>query len=119
MKELRRKLEEMKSALDERQRERNQLRRDLQKARDTLESSLGNRRRRHRRKKPRRAPRGTRSFGLPQDAPEVHPARLADYPKGFLQTLSAFPRHVARAAVIMIGRLAAGEPAAFVGALRL
>ena len=56
---------------------------------------------------------------LPQDAPEAHPVRLAEFPKGFLQTLSTFPQHVARAAVIMIGRLAAGEPAAFVGALRL
>jgi mRNA-degrading endonuclease RelE of RelBE toxin-antitoxin system len=45
--------------------------------------------------------------------------RLPEFSKGFLQTLSAFPRHVARAAVIMIGRLAAGEPAAYVGALRL
>lgn len=54
------------------------------------------------------------------DSPsEVHPVRLAEFPKNFLQTLSAFPRHVARAVVIMIGRLAAGEPAAFVGALRL
>ena len=117
MKELRRKLEEMKSALNERQRERNQLRRDLQKARDTLESL---------RQTPATSPeeeaeaeRHEESLLLPQDAPEVHPVRLADYPKGFLQTLSAFPRHVARAAVVMIGRLAAGEPAAFVGALRL
>ncbi len=36
-----------------------------------------------------------------------------------LQPLEGLLRPVARAAVIMIGRLAAGEPAAFVGALRL
>jgi hypothetical protein len=51
--------------------------------------------------------------------PEVHPVRLIEFPKGFHQALAVFPRHVARAAMIMIGRLAAGEPAAFVGALRL
>jgi hypothetical protein len=56
---------------------------------------------------------------LPQDAVEVHPVRLIEFPKGFHQALAVFPRHVARAAMIMIGRLAAGEPAAFVGALRL
>ena len=56
---------------------------------------------------------------LPQDVPEVHPVRLMEFPKNFQATLAAFPRHVARAAIIMCGRLAAGEPAAFVGALRL
>jgi hypothetical protein len=56
---------------------------------------------------------------LPQDAPEIHPVRLIEFPKSFHQALAGFPRHVARAAIIMAGRLAAGEPAAFVGALRL
>jgi len=45
--------------------------------------------------------------------------RLIEFPKNFQQTLAGFPRHVARATMIMTGRLAAGEPAAFVGALRL
>jgi len=56
---------------------------------------------------------------LPQDAPEVHPVRVIEFPKGFQLLLAKFPRQVARAAMVMIGRLAAGEPAAYVGALRL
>jgi hypothetical protein len=117
LKELRRKVEELKSALTERHGERNQLRRELQKAHDGLETLQ---------QKAAASPeeeagaaRDEEQLLLPQDAPEVHPVRLADYPKQFLQTLGHFPRHVARAAVIMIGRLSAGEPAAFVGALRL
>jgi len=118
MKELRRKVEELKSALNERHRERNQLRRDLQKAQEELASAQQT--------QPNSSAdeeaesmRHEAELLLPQDAPEVHPVRLAEYPKGFLQTLATFPQPVARAAVIMIGRLAAGEPAAFVGALRL
>ena len=118
MKELRRKVEELKSALNERHRERNQLRRDLQKAQEELVSAQQT----HPAQSADEEAESTRredELLLPQDAPEVHPVRLAEYPKGFLQTLSTFPQPVARAAAIMIGRLAAGEPAAFVGALRL
>ena len=117
MKELRCKLEELKSALNERHRERNQLRRELQQAHDNLESL-----RQTATASPDEEAEASRredELLLPQDAPEVHPVRLAEHPKQFLQTLEGLPRPVARAAVIMIGRLAAGEPAAFVGALRL
>jgi hypothetical protein len=44
---------------------------------------------------------------------------LIEFSKAFSQTLEVLPRHVARSTMIMIGRLAAGEPGAFVGALRL
>ena len=116
LKELRRKVEELKSALNERHHERNDLRRELQKAHTDLETLQQN--------AAPAAPAETEpdreeELLLPQDAPEVHPVRLIEFPKGFQQTLVVFPRHVARAAVIMCGRLAAGEPAAFVGALRL
>ena len=118
LKELRRKVDELKTSLNERHNERNQLRRELQKAQEDLETL--------RQTQPAASAeaeaedaRREADLLLPQDAPAVHPVRLAEYPKGFLQTLSTFPQHVARAAVIMIGRLAAGEPAAFVGALRL
>jgi hypothetical protein len=117
LKELRRKVDELKSELSERHGERNRLRRELQKAHDNLESL--------RQTAPAspdeeaEASRREDALLLPQSAPEVHPVRLAEHPKQFLQTLEGLPRPVARAAVIMIGRLAAGEPAAFVGALRL
>ena len=116
LKELRRKVEELKTALKERHHERNDLRRELQQAHTDLETLRQN-----------AAPAGPddaepdreEELLLPQDAPEVHPVRLIEFPKNFQQTLAGFPRHVARAAVIMTGRLAAGEPAAFVGTLRL
>jgi hypothetical protein len=117
LKEMRRKVDELKSALKERHHERNDLRRELQKARTDLDTLRQN-------AVPitlveAEAPDREEELLLPQDAPEVHPVRLIEFPKGFHQTLAGFPRHVARAAIIMTGRLAAGEPAAFVGALRL
>jgi hypothetical protein len=116
LKEMRRKMDELKSALKERHHERNDLRRELQKAHAVLESLQQH----GRQAAPEEPPDGREDdLLLPQAEPEVHPVRLIEFPKGFQQTLGGFPRHVARAAVIMAGRLAAGEPAAFVGALRL
>ena len=116
LKAMRQKLAELKTALNDRHHERNQLRRELQKAHTDLKTlrqdSAAN---------PAEKAEADREeeLLLPQDAVEVHPVRLIEFPKGFQQALAVFPRHVARAAMIMIGRLAAGEPAAFVGALRL
>jgi len=116
LRDLRGKVEVLHEALKERHNERNELRRELQKAQsdlDTLRQSAA----------PAAAdeaePDHEEELLLPQDAVEVHPVRLIEFPKGFQAALAAFPRHVARAAIIMVGRLAAGEPAAFVGALRL
>jgi hypothetical protein len=110
-------VDELKSDLSERHGERNRLRRELQKAHENLEAL-----RQTTTASPHEEAEASRredELLMPQSAPEVHPVRLAEYPKHFLQTLEGLPRPVARAAVIMIGRLAAGEPAAFVGALRL
>jgi hypothetical protein len=117
LKELRNKVELLKGALKERHHERNELRRELQKTSDDLEAL----RQSEKGAAPEEADAGDceDELLLPQDAPEIHPVRLIEFPKSFQQTLAGFPRHVARAAMIMIGRLAAGEPAAFVGALRL
>ncbi len=117
LKEMRRKVEELKSALKERHHERNELRRELQKTQASLEEIQN-------KSAPvthdENAGHDTEdSLLLPADAPESQPIRLIEFPKHFSQTLSPFPRHVARAAMIMIGRLAAGDPAAYVGALRL
>jgi len=117
LKEIRQKVEELKSTLKERHHERNELRRELQKAHTDLETSRQN--------AAPATPEETETpdredeLLLPQGVPEVHPVRLVEFPKNFQQTLAGFPRQVARAAIIMAGRLAAGEPAAFVGALRL
>jgi hypothetical protein len=113
---LRLKVDSLKTALKERHHERNDLRRELEKAHADLEEL---------RQSPALALADDAELEreeallLPQDAPEIHPVRLMEFPKGFQQTLAGFPRHVARAAVIMVGRLAAGESAAYVGALRL
>jgi hypothetical protein len=116
LKELRTKVGELKSVLNERHHERNDLRRELQKAHTDLETL-----RQNAAAAPDVAeePDREEELLLPQDAVEVHPVRLIEFPKGFQAALAVFPRHVARAAMIMIGRLAAGEPAAYVGALRL
>jgi len=81
-------------ALAERHGERNRLRRELQKAHDDLESF-----RQSATASPAEeaaAARREDELLLPQSAPEVHPVRLADYPKHFLQTLEVLPRSVAR-----------------------
>jgi hypothetical protein len=116
LRELRGKVEALREALKDRHNERNELRRELQKAQsdlDTLRQSVAPA------ASDEAEPDHEEELLLPQDTPEIHPVRLIEFPKGFQQTLDFFPRQVARAAVIMVGRLAAGEPAAFVGALRL
>jgi hypothetical protein len=117
LKELRDKVETLKSALKERHNERNTLRRELQQAHTDLETLRQT-------SVPAShvepvEPDREEELLLPQDAPEVHPVRVIEFPKGFQPMLAEFPRQVGRAAMIMTGRLAAGEPAAFVGALRL
>src|SRR5690242_20563581 len=56
---------------------------------------------------------------LPQTAEENHPVRLIEFPRNFHERLSEFPHHVARGAMVMLGRLAGGDSAAFSGAKRL
>ena len=56
---------------------------------------------------------------IPQDAEGQHPLRLIEFPRSFHERLSEFPHHVARAAMVMLGRLAGGDSAAFSGAKRL
>lgn len=41
------------------------------------------------------------------------PVRLIDFPPEFAKTLAGFPRHVGRATMNRLGRLASGEPGAF------
>jgi hypothetical protein len=50
---------------------------------------------------------------LPQDAEGSHPVRLIEFPRAFHDRLSEFPYHVARGAMVMLGRLAGGDSAAF------
>jgi len=54
-----------------------------------------------------------------QEAEGQHPLRLIEFPRNFNKRLSEFPHHIARAAMVMLGRLAGGDLAAFSGAKRL
>src|SRR5204862_5249522 len=56
---------------------------------------------------------------LAQEAEANHPLRLIEFPRNFLERLHQFPHHVARGAMVVLGRLAGGDPAAFSGAKRL
>lgn len=120
LRELRRKVEELRSTLNARHTERNELRRDLQKAHADLEVL--------RQKSPAPAPK----VEPPSDASEeeealfqpsepfIHqPVRLIEFPKRFHEALASIPKAVARGTLTTLGRLAAGEPAAFVGVVRL
>jgi hypothetical protein len=50
---------------------------------------------------------------------DTHPVRPIDFPRNFQQRLNEFPQHIARGAMVMLGRLAGGEPKAFENAVRL
>lgn len=116
--EMRIKLSQLKATLHERAEERTGLRRALEKAHEDLQNL------RH------AAPANTApahdaaqedeaEHYLPEQPAGNQPLRLVEFPAKFREALEDFPRHVARAALAMIGRLAGGEPAAFVGVVQL
>ena len=117
--ELREKVGMLKSALKERHSERAELRRTLQRTLTDLETlrtkqaqleAVG--------PQPRPADQEEHLL-LPGDVDGNQPVRLIEFPHKFHDTLAGFPRAVSRGAMAMLGRLAAGEPAAFVGVVRL
>ncbi len=116
--DLRKRLAELKETLKERHAERNQLRRDLQKALTDVQEL--------REKATAAAPEPTiaaekdedRLF-VPADSFDHQPVRLPAFPKKFQDSLAGYPKPVARSAMTLIGRLAAGDQAAFVGAKHL
>jgi len=117
VRELRQKLGTLKDELKDRHRERNQLRRELSETRRRLETALE--------AEPAPEPGGTRTDTDEDeawvDAPEsgTQPIRIPRFPAKFDATLRDHPPQVARAAVELVGRLAAGETRAFRGARRL
>lgn len=115
--DLRQRLEALKTELKSRHAERNQLRRELEQARQEIAEL---------RSEPEAAPGDDTRFDqveqehvLREETFNPQPIRLVAFPAGFQQRLARYPRPVARLALSLSGRLAAGEPAAFVGALRL
>lgn len=115
--EMRAKVEGLKTLLKGRHQERNELRRELQRVQAELEQA---RQQAGAARNPEPAKPEVEADWLNTNGElDNQPVRLIGFPKGFAQTLKAVPRPVARGAMSMIGRLAAGEAAAYVGALKL
>lgn len=118
LREMRAKLAALKGTLGERAAERVTLRHALEKAREDLEAL----------RQGGGAPGPVASEGsavdeaafyLPEQPAGNQPLRLVEYPPRFRETLDELPRQAARGALAMLGRLAGGEPAAFVGVVQL
>ena len=116
--ELRGRIEELKGLLKERQAERSELRRALEAAHADLETL--------RLLKAEQAPATTPDAAHEEDAQTTpvemsdhQPVRLLEFPPKFHQHLQDLPRQTSRAAMVMLGRLAGGEPAAFEGIVML
>ncbi len=117
--QLRNCIDELKIALKERHTERNALRRELNEAlKETAEL----------RETKNHADQDANSFVEPdredqallaEEQTPLQPLRMPVFPGRFAQTLDALPDNVARSVMVLIGELAAGEPAAFVGMRRL
>lgn len=56
---------------------------------------------------------------LPGEVESTQPPRLIEFPRRFQDTLLHLPRQVGRAALMLCGRLAAGDPSAYSGVVRL
>jgi hypothetical protein len=117
LQELREKVSSLKSVLRERNEERSMLRRELGQAHSALETL------RQKEAQPTPGLGATRDdedhLLLPGEMSSQQPVRILEFPRKFHATLTGFPQNVARAAITMLGRLAAGEQAAFVGVVRL
>jgi len=116
VRELRSKVKQLESDLKERHNERNEMERRLERMQaraDTLAE--------HEQAGRSRSPDADTEdeLMLPEEAESQHPLRLIEFPRNFQERLKEFPRHVARGALVILGRLAAGEAAAFGGAKRL
>jgi hypothetical protein len=108
--DLRFKIQELKGALKERYDERAALRRELQEAHAKLEVQPS---------ASAEEPDPEEEHVLPEEPAASQPLRIPEFPRKFQETLADLPKHVARSAVAMAGRLASGELAAFAGVVRL
>src|SRR5262249_21832008 len=117
LRDLREKVKYLETNLKDTHNERNELQRRLEKMQTTVEAFRSS---------------GTSTAGnggseidheddllMPQDAETNHPLRLIEFPRNFQDRLNEFPHHVARGAMVMLGRLAGGDAVAFSGAKRL
>ena len=117
--ELRKRIDELKSALKERHAERNALRRELNEVLEETAELRESKARQGPNANPANEPDREEQSLLAEETTVLQPLRVPVFPGRFLQTLESFPGNVARDVLALIGQLAAGEPAAFVGMRRL
>ena len=115
--DLRTQLTSLKADLKQRHLERNQIRRDLAKAREELEALR--RQHTHSAGKGSTHEQDEATLLLPEEGHGLQPVRLPVFPSGFSESLARLPEGVSRVALRLIGSLAAGEVSAFRGAQRL
>ena len=115
--DLRLKIAELKGTLNERSAERATLRRELEKAREDLETVRNGKTALAPADEPSAEDEATHY--LPEQPIGNQPLRLIEFPHKFRDSLEDLPRQAARSALAMIGRLAGGEPAAFAGVVSL
>jgi len=115
--ELREKMGVMKSNLKERHEERTSLRRELESALTELEKMKEHQ---------KESEQATASGNDPEEDLIIEariegnqPVRILQFPAKFHDTLSQLPRVISRKAMVLLGRLASGEPDAFAGVVRL
>jgi len=115
---LRQRIDHLKEELNLRHNERNQLRRDLQKVTQELETVREQAARRA--QTPAPEPSEDEGAAFQEVAFDSNqPVRIPEYSKRFNDALLSVPRPVARTTMVLIGRLAAGQPAAFTGLKKL
>jgi SEC-C motif len=116
LKDLRRKVGELKGLLQQRQEERSTLRSELEKAHAELEKTRAA-------ATPAAAAHDADEAEddllLPEEPGTTQPVRIPSLPRHFHSTLQILPRSTARHAMETIGRLCGGEATAFHGVVRL
>ncbi len=115
VREMRAKMNRLKALLQERGEERVTLRREVEKLHDEVETL--------------RSASATSAAGAAADEAEEageqvqvsghQPVRLIEFPKKFREGLAEFPQPVGRAVLQHLGRIASGEPTAFMGLTKL
>lgn len=119
LKELREKVNALKTDLKQRHTERAELRRELSRTLTDLETLRETAAKQAPQESITPAAEAEDRLLLPGDVDGNQPLRVIEFPRKFQHTLEKFPRQVGRGAMTLLGRLAAGEPAAFVGVVRL
>ncbi len=119
LQELRTKVKFLKDSLKERHEERAILRRDLEKTLTDLETLRDQQARNEPHQEPAGAIDPEDSLVLTGEVEGNQPVRVIGFPRKFHRTLEEFPKQVGKGAMILLGRRAAGEPAAFTGIVRL